>query len=205
MKIIKILGFLLIFLISNDVFAKTSGAYYGIHLIRYNNEAGNYTDSTGLSVNNVSANGISDEEQISLGLSYKVAFNLFGFYVAPGAFYDFADVSEYDSSGQEWELNTRFGLRVDGGYDLTDNLSGYVFTGYASNNLTVTNSRGSSSANEVDPFYGVGAKYSILDNIDLSFEYEFSGYKADVLYTNRVRADQEFDTQVMRLGVNFSF
>lgn len=205
MKNTKIIFFLLALLMSKNVFAKTSGAYYGINLIRYDTEAGNYNDSTGLSVNNVSAENISNEEQISVGLNYKVAFNLFGFFVAPGAFYDFANVSDYDSQGQEWELNTRFGLRVDGGYDLTDNFAGYIFTGYASNNLTVSNSRGSSSANEVDPFYGLGVKYSILNNIDLNFEYEFSGYKADVLYTNGVRADQEYDTQVMRLGVSFSY
>jgi len=205
MKYLKIVGFLVIFLMSKDVLARTAGAYYGVSLIRYDSEAGNYNDSTGKSVNNTSAEGISNEEQISVGLNYKVAFNLFGFFVAPGAFYDFANVSQYDNQGQEWELNTRFGLRVDGGYDLTDNIAGYAFTGYASNNLTVSNSRGSSSGSEVDPFYGVGAKYTVLDNIDLSFEYEFSGYKADVLYSNGVKADQEYDTQVMRLGVSFRY
>lgn len=204
MKYIKIVGFLVIFLMSKDVMARTAGAYYGINLIRYNNEAGNYNDSEGNSLNNSVAKDISTEDQISVGLNYKVAFNVLGLYVAPGVFYDFANVSEYDNSGQEWELNSRFGLRVDGGYDLTDKLAGYAFTGYASTNLSVNNSAGGSSENEIDPFYGLGVKYSVLGNIDVNFEYEFSGYKIGTV-TGDVQAEQEFDSQVMRLGINFRY
>lgn len=206
MKNLKIIAFLFIYLISKDVFAKTAGAYYGINLIRSDIEAGNYVDNTGISLNNSVSRSISDEEQYSLGLNYKVAFNLFGFFVAPGAFYDFSNVSEYDNTGQEWELNARYGLRVDGGYDLTDSLAGYAFTGYAGNYLSLSNSAGSSSTIEAEPFYGAGVKYTVIDNVDLSFEYETSRYRLGVSSSsNNLRLDQEFNIQVMRLGVNFRY
>lgn len=205
MKILKIITFLVAIVISQNAVAKTSGAYYGISLIKTNIEAGNYNDSTGSSVNNRSARNISNDDQISVGLNYKIAFNILGFYVAPGVFYDFANVSQYDDLGHEWELDTRIGLRVDGGYDLTRNLSGYVFTGYASNNISINNSSGTSSSNEIDPFYGLGVKYSVLGNIDVNLEYEFSGYRTPAEYINSIRAKQEFDSQIARLGVSFSF
>lgn len=202
---IKKILVILFLLLSNNALAKTSGDYLGISLIRSDVEAGNYVDTTGKSLNNVFANNIRDDDRYSFGLNYKYAINFGGFFVAPGVFYDHNDISAADNLGQRWKLNNRLGVRFDGGYDLSDNFAGYGFTGFSVNGLEVANNITSSNGTVTEPFLGFGVKYSILDIVDLSLEYEFSRYKADVKFVNNVEADQEFDLNVIRFGVSFGF
>ena len=49
---------------------------------------------------------IKDTDQISLGISYKHAFNFNNFFIAPGVFFDYSNLNAKEINAQ---INTMFG------------------------------------------------------------------------------------------------
>jgi len=219
---------------SSMAFAKTEGNYAGLSVINTNVKAGDYK-SDGFTESNKDAFGLKNDDQFSLSTSYKYAFNFGGFFVAPGVLFDYANTSskaneninDVDGSNtysinqkSNFDINYRLGLRVDLGYDITDDIAAYVHTGVASSfynaksttDFSITdNSTGdvigqssdleSASGHSIDLTYGLGFKYSVLKNLDLNLEYEASKMKMDL----GEGSNQAFKLQVVRLGASYKF
>lgn len=197
--------------LSSVAHAKTEGNYVGLNIIKSKVEAQKLTIA-GTSYTNNQGFLVQDESQVSLGLNYKHAFNFDGIYIAPGAFFDYTNVN---TNGQvnggattTFDLDYRYGLRVDLGYDITNELAAYVHAGIANNIYANTwsfnGNSSNTSNNDVATTYGVGLKYSVTNNVDVNLEYEVSEFDMDMaLATNQ--GTQEFDLNVLRVGVGFKF
>ena len=191
--------------------AKTEGNYVGLSIIKSDIEAkGNTISGVNFGNNPFLA---QDESQVSVGVNYKYAYNFDGIYIAPGAFFDYTNVS---TNGQvtngattTFDVDYRYGLRVDLGYDVTNELATYVHLGAANNSYGNTwsfnGNSSSTSDSETATTYGVGAKYSLTSNLDVNLEYEVSEFDMDMNFVSGIEGKQEFEIKVLRAGVAFKF
>lgn len=197
-------------LISSLANAKTEGNYVGIDLIQTETSADKTIDGTGSSSNDA-AFKIKDADQISLGVNYKYAFNFNNFFVSPGIFFDYSDISAKDSANDEWNLDYRLGAKVDLGYDVTDKFAVFVNAGIVNNYYTVdwksSSSVSKKSDSDLSLAYGLGVKYSVLDNLDASLGYEMSSFDMDSPdYPTMVGKERtEIDVQTIRVGASYKF
>lgn len=203
-------------LATTNAYAKTEGHYATLNIIETELKAGNLAYSRNgetADLANTTGYKIRDEKQISFGLNYKYAFNFDGLYVAPGVFYDHSDIQTVDAENDLWELNHRYGLRLDIGYDITDKFSAYLFGALAVNEYGIDTTNGSNIGSTTDTdldtsgAYGLGVKYSVANNIDINLEYEQLGsYEAEIIYANTGNRDvQDFEVNVARIGIAYKF
>jgi outer membrane autotransporter protein len=190
--------------------AKTKGNYVGLNIIKTDMQA---TQNT---YNNVSTNNgfkLADEDQISLGIDYKHAFNFGGFFVAPGGFFEYSNVSTKDESGTtynaDYNLNFRLGAKVDLGYDITDKFAAYTNLGLVANGYSYDYKANNGSSLELSDSavalsYGLGVKYALRDNLDINIEYEVSEFEMDVSGLGNTET-QDFDLEIIKVGAAFKF
>ena len=191
MKKLSIFAALLISLSSVSAFAKTSGNYAGIDLI--------YSE---VELDQTSTSTIRSGDQVSVGVNYKYAFNFDNFFVAPGVFFDYTNIGAKASNGDEWDLDFRYGAKIDLGYDITDKFAAFVNVGAANNHYDARYTSGSkTSDSKLEALYGIGVKYSATDDIDVGVSYEFSNLNVKDPLNNTVK----FDLEVVRLGVSYNF
>ena len=192
MKKFAILATLLISLSSFSAFAKTSGNYAGIDII--------YSE---VKLDQASTSSIGSGDQISVGVNYKYAFNFNNFFVAPGVFFDYTNIRAKASNNDEWDLDFRYGAKVDLGYDITDKFAAFVNIGLANNHYDAKYivSGTKTSDSKIEELYGIGVKYSATDDIDVGLSYEFSNLNVKDPLNNTVK----FDLEVVRLGISYNF
>lgn len=193
----------LFFIASANSFAKTEGNYAGINLIRTNAE---YVDINGLN---------KEDNNVSFGIDYKYAFNYNGLFLAPGIFYNDNDViakSVWNSGGvtDTNHLRYSYGFKLEAGYDINNKISLFGIVGHSENRINF--SRVSASAGYLRRFdstreafiYGLGAKYSLSDNLDLVAAYELSQYsKSDDVFNDTDNLNSDYE--VARIGLSFNF
>jgi opacity protein-like surface antigen len=176
--------------ISYSSLAKTEGFSIGFDLL-----------NTHSSSNQLST--IADEDQISSSVNLKHAFNWNGFYLAPGAFVDFTELSHTDSQGDEWDLDYRYGVNLDLGFDFNDKHSAFANIGYA-NNIYELNLRAQNSeleGSDATGFYGFGYKYNLDEFWDLRAAYEFFSFDMEFASNSQT----QFDVDVLRIGAAYRF
>lgn len=189
---------------SQSTFAKTEGNYIGIDAIR-----------TELRFDKVKGSAlpgdIGNDNETSVGVNYKYAFNFDNFFVAPGLFYDYAHAKAISTGTfglgtpfrDDLELNHRFGAKLDLGYDITNKFAAFATVGAANNSVRVLwrPQYMSNHTNGLGLIYGVGAKYSVTHNIDFNLGYEFSNARMKDLDGRRI----DFNVNVARAGVAYKF
>lgn len=187
---------------SAPAFAKTEGNYIGVNLLNTNMESdSDFSDRT------------NRDNDFSAGVDYKYAFNFNNFFIAPGLFYNHNDVIDHERSGNiisTDELKYSYGVKLDLGYDITDNFAIAAVIGHSENRRHAGNVSAISgilyndNATDEAFIYGLGLKYSVTKNLDLTAGYEISQYgKSNNLFdtTDEFRSDY----QVARVGVAFNF
>ena len=183
-----------IFLYISNASAKTSGNYLGIDLIHSEVKLDNISTGTNSS--------IRSGDKVSVGVNYKYAFNFDNFFVAPRVFFDYTNIGAKASNNDEWDLDFRYGAKVDLGYDITDKFAAFVNVGAANNHYEARYASGSkTSDSKLEALYGVGVKYSATDAIDFGLSYEISNLNVKDPLNNTVK----FDLEVFRLGVSYNF
>lgn len=200
MKKLITIAFIISAFTASSAFAKTEGHYLGISAIKTNLESGKY-QFNGINYGDVAK---VDDSSTSFGMSYKYAFNFEAVYIAPTIFYDHSNISSKGALENTWDLNSRYGLGADIGYDFTDQISAYLKTGIANNRYEFVGGSSSVSDGDISAYYGIGAKYSILENLDINLEYEVSEFEADI-GINGNDEKHSFDINVMRIGVSYKF
>jgi opacity protein-like surface antigen len=163
---------------SSGAFAKTEGNYVGVDLLATTYKTSDRSDKHA-------------DTRVGFGVNYKYAFNFDGLFIAPGVFYN-ANNAKSEHQGWEEKLDNSYGIKADLGYDLTDNFAPFVTFGYQENRLEYAAANGSSNWTSESLIYGVGAKYSVADNIDVSLAYEHVDYNG--------KGTSSFNPDVLKLG-----
>ncbi len=189
-------------LAGSSAFAKTEGNYLGVELLRTKAE---HLYKTNGVVNNTL--GKFDDSATGYGLNYKYAFN-FGnnVFVAPGIFYDKIGTSAEDLDHDPINIQSRYGVKLDVGYDLTNQAAIYFTNGFAKTRYSVdwltTNSGEIVSTTPFVYFYGIGATYQASKNITFNAEYNrqhISLMSPSAIVTARSKIE------VMKVGIAYSF
>ncbi|MBL6664801.1 MAG: porin family protein [Rickettsiales bacterium] len=156
------------------------------------------------------------------GIEYNYAFNFNNFFIAPGVFYELTNVETNRADGanyynQDLDINSRYGVKANFGYDVSDQFSAYIPVGYAVNNyeLKTKDYFGSShvslkqTGSESAFLYGIGFSYSPVDSISVNLEYNRSSFdiktKTDIALVGDVKLKTENDLNVIKLGVSYKF
>jgi opacity protein-like surface antigen len=170
---------------ASSAFAKTEGSYVGVDAL-----ATKYKDFD-LDGNKKSDTGYG------VGVNYKYALNMNNFFVAPGVYYNYNN-AEVKYDGIKDKLKYSYGAKADIGYDITNKLAAFVSFGYQRNHLEATGEGVKISDNLNSLVYGIGAKYSVMENVDVSLAYEYVDYtKAEV--------DSSLNPSVVKLGAAYRF
>ena len=135
--------------------------------------------------NNIKA----DHDSIGFGLNagYKIGFNQA--FVAPELFFDYLNNSgkqsgyELDMASNKndrFEINNRYGAKVNLGYNFTEKFNGFVNLGlantrYAVNSESIKLSKG---ASKLAPIYGLGVAYNINDKWTTKLSYDRQKFNA---------------------------
>jgi len=210
---IKLFIILFILLFSTNLQARTVGNYVGIDLIKTN-----LSFSMEKSVSEPNHKIIKSRQTVpssmhSFGFKYNYALNYRGFFISPGLIYERNNVNNpfnYSSAGGDSDIvfygksyskiTQRYGIKLDLGADISNDLSIYGTIGHAVNyyetygslyqdreytkieetKITVSENpwklnKGRKSA----PFFGGGFRIKLYKNLLLNGEYNFTRFTID--------------------------
>ena len=205
-------------------FAKTEGSYAGINLLR-----NKITFQEDAKLDSTKAQGVdgivaynttpkSSNNKYGLGLSYKYAFNYNGFFVAPGATYDYYNNHARYDSPENWnfskvQVKNRYAIKSDFGYDVTNKIAPYFTVGYSLLSASGQSNRGFKTKNKSsfvdDWFYGAGLKFDVTDQIALNLEYNTQKFrvKAGVPSSDlsELTANHRTKLETIKAGISYKF
>ena len=186
----------------STAYSKTKGHYAGIGLIKTKMQSGGSHYDHSYSNDEVHV----DDFTYSYGIHYKYALNHKNIFIAPVLFYDRSNISfaGENLTNTRWNLDYRYGIGIDFGYDFTDKIAAYFKGGVASNKYKYESPVLTRSDRDITEFYGLGLKYSLLSNLDIALEYENSEYKADISSPENTFI-QDMDLEVARLLCTYKF
>ena len=169
--------------------AETQGHYVGLNLV--NTYQKGYQES-------------SDSDNNSWGITYGYAFNFDRLFIAPEIFYDHNDSENNNHDVYKFEYDYSYGIKANLGYDITDDLAGYVSLGHAEirNQTTAAPLRGRGSNEYL--IVGFGGRYSINDSFDLSASFELGKLgKSDDIFNSTDGANSFI--RVTKFGLIYNF
>lgn len=181
-------------LISSMAFAKTEGNYVGVYVL-----ATKFKDTFN--------NKREDSIDAGLGINYKHAINFDGLFVAPGVYFNYNNASVDDGGAFTYELESKlkysYGVKLDLGYDITDKFAAFTSIAYQENRIEYDDADPSPASSldrdyRVESFvYGVGAKYSVNDNVDVNLAYEYVEYKN--------HPERSINPDIVKIGASYKF
>lgn len=185
---------------SSAAFAKTEGNYATLSVLRSSVE-NKYKNQPPAPITGIDK---SKDNAIGIGLDYKHAFNYNNFFIAPGAFLEQIGSKAKDEDGNKVNINYRYGVKADLGYDITDNFAVYFTNGFGSVNYKVTDDVETKKGNKINYFYGLGLGYNL--NKELAFNLEYNTQKADLKTPYLPHCDKlDSKIDVIKLGVSYRF
>lgn len=185
---------------SASAMAKTEGHYFGADLIRSEAQYQSRTNglpTSGVNKFNSSVNGY--------GFDYRYAVNMDRVFVAPGVFYDKIDAKAIASNSDTVNIKSRYGVKLDVGYDVTDKVGLYFTNGFAETGYKVdgvVNGTGTKSKSDLKYYYGAGVTFNIVKNWDLRAEYTTQSFGMETA-VEAVRVKARLN--VMKFGVLYKF
>jgi opacity protein-like surface antigen len=223
-KVILITTFLSL-VSASAALAKTEGNYVGIDILRTTAKSKSSSDAAADSDLSQYYSHNKTDSAVGFGINYKYAFNFDKFFIAPGLFYERLgttakagySTNSSDPYSQSISLNSRFGLRTDIGYDVTDKFSAYVPLGVnsVSYEFKTSDQNGSDSisskktGNETGYFYGLGFSYAISENFSLNTEYNrLSKLKIKSVANATVNDGtivSNTNVQIFKIGASYKF
>lgn len=104
-------------------------------------------------------------------------------------------------SAIKWNLDYRYGIKTDVGFDITDKFAVFGNFALVNNSYDAMSSSGHKTGNSFAESIGDGVKYSLKDDLDINLSYETSEVKMSVAGVS----DTRFDVNVIRLGAAYNF
>jgi opacity protein-like surface antigen len=195
--------------LSSQAFAKTEGSYVGVNIADFTSD-----NNMKVSENFVQV-GSQDQFKKSstgVGLEYKYAYNFNGLFVAPAVFFDFTRNDAQNAASDNINLENRYGVKFDIGFDIADKFSPYLTIGYAGTSydasvLRVVNSsyvRLNSAGREFAPIYGFGFLFDLNEKV--KFNFEFNHQSIEIPLSSAVGYNHsKTDLTSAKFGVLFNF
>jgi opacity protein-like surface antigen len=205
---------------ASPAFAKTEGSYLGVNVLRA--KADVKTTSSSSTSTDTYFNTKSKDSQTGFGVSYKYAINANDFFIAPGLFFDKigAETKVSDSTNyynQNTKITSRYGVKFDAGYDVTEKFAVYVPVGlsmvnyelktydYLGSSSLTTKTTGRKSA----LFYGLGLSFAATNNVLVNLEYNRSSFDlasgGNVALVGNTTLKAKTTLDVLTLGVAYKF
>ena len=125
---------------------------------------------------------------IGAGLTYKYAINFHDFFIAPGAFFEknWTSVNANEKAGinsnkiQRLDIDSRYGVTADLGYDFTNKFATYLMGGYSVVRYTAKNGAITPGGDYYETILkkssngslivGLGTKYNYSDHVSFNVE-----------------------------------
>ena len=186
MKKLIAISSVLAILAGSSAYAKTEGNYIGVSLLDLKSSQ--------------QYNGRVNDTTIGYGVDYKYAFN-FGnnIFLAPGVFYERIGTSAINSANADLKIRSRYGAKLDLGYDISKQFAVYFTNGIASSRTTVSTN---TEMSNMKYFYGLGGLFHATKNVTLNIEYNTQDFNAK-------GPDQSIDAktklEVLKFGVAYHF
>ncbi len=210
-KLVTITSVLAVFA-SASSFAKTEGNYVGVDIHRASVKVHNhYADSYLATPNNVAMGATNT----GYGVTYKHAFNFDKMFVAPGLFYERISTKITDRAETDQltlRLKDRSGIKLDLGYDISDNAALYFTNGISrvayetgSNDIDGMSVSGVRSRHQLGYFYGVGLSANVAKDVVVSFEYNTQKLTSKSIYNDTGKMDHKFKTQIEVFKMNLAY
>ena len=190
MKTISIIA-LTLTLATSPALAKTEGNYVGIDILQSSVKHKYFDES-------------DKDKSTGFGLNYKYAFNFDKIFLAPGVFTEKLGLKTRNKIDQNATISTnyRHGVKLDLGYDITDNFSAYFTNGFASFDYKLDDNDGySESKSIISYFYGAGLSYKILKNMAMNLEYNTQSPN----FTNTYDVKLKSNAQIAKIGISYNF
>lgn len=188
-----------------SAFAKTEGSFLGAY--------GMLVSSSVKDTSNTDANiNEPTNKELRIGFNYQYAINYQGLFISPELFADVLELSNgsTQSTSDKASVKTRYGVKANIGYDVTEKFAPYVTAGiseveyqsskYNSTGFTTTKVTGSKTA----PIYGLGANFRIHDSA--IFNVEYNRQSVDLSQgTGTGLGKYEVDIDTIKFGVAYNF
>lgn len=203
-------------------YAKTQGHYFGIDTgIAHMNFNETRADG-GMNIIYNSLVNFTDDAKAFHGLYYKYAFNHNNIFFSPGIFYDDLNLETEMTVlsiplDNYWRVKNRYGFKLDIGYDLSNKFALLANIGYAItkseadiSTLSIPTTSGTVDLsgkvkeNNQSLLGGIGAKFSLTNNIDFNLSYEFSSVSIN-FSPNALGAYTSFKLRTLRSGLSYKF
>ncbi len=205
---------------ASAAFAKTEGAYLGVDFI--SSRTSFYTKVDQQDMGWTTYKPTQYGSTYGAGLNFKYAFNMNGFFIAPGLIAEknsFGNIRTKGTNEDSLQVRSRYGAKLDFGYDIADVVSPYVTVGYSAvryksvsngldsgNNLITSASSGTAGG----AFIGGGLQFTLSNNFILNFEYNLQKFtaKPDVpqgseYYLNKYQQIGRMD--IAKVGISYHF
>jgi len=164
-----------------------------------------YKDATGTRA--PSLNSKSDSTSFALSYGYKLELPN-KFFVTPSVFYDYINNQALERFGSNAdfreEVNYRYGLKADLGYNLLEKLSAYGSIGVASTDYTIKWNNVPSlrkNDNDISLVYGGGLSYNVKDDLALNVEYNIQSLEMEAI----LGEGYDTDINMLKIGVSHKF
>lgn len=183
--------------------AKTEGNYVGVSLINTNVKS----KSTFSEVTH-------RDDNFSLGVDYKYAFNFGGIFITPGIFYDHNALKTNHSAGifdpteeEASQLLYSYGAKVNIGYDVNDKFAPFVTLGHMQTRESFSFITSKYTETNEAFLFGAGFKYSVSDKIDVNLSYESVQKELSRNIIEVARGTDKINPtfSVIRLGASYNF
>jgi len=220
MKKLILISSTLAVLAGSSAFAKTEGNYVTVDLHKAISE----THRNTLIVGGTTQDDITKYtgQNTSLGASYKYAFNFDKIFLAPGIFYERIGTKvttgpdDANGSGPTMSVNNRRGVRLDLGYDFTNDFAAYVTTGITSTTyrtshpdadaLGTAQSNQKFRGNKTGYLYGIGFTTNVAKDVSIGAEYNTQMLKVKSLHVvsgSDIRFKNRIDLYKVTLAYHF--
>ncbi len=187
-------------LASSSAFAKTEGNYVGIDFLK-TSVTNRYQSSGGKAAGYEKFDNTSN----GVGVNYKHAINFNDVFVAPGVFFDRLGSEATDVDGGTLSTQSRYGAKLDVGYDVNENFSAYVTNGLAHVKYNINlPSNSTSTGAEISYFYGAGLSTKITKDLSLNVEYNTQTLS---IATPKITGADHIKSKlnVAKLGLSYNF
>ena len=227
---IKLFIILFILFFSTNLQARTVGNYVGVDLIKTNLSFSMETTFSEPNHKIIKSRQTVSSSMHSFGFKYNYALNYRGFFISPGLIYEKNNVNNpfnYSSAGGHSlislygksysKIAQRYGIKLDLGGDINNDISIYGTIGHAINNYEtygslyfdrayVTNEKTKYTVSENPwklnkgkksaPFFGGGFRIKLYKNWLLNGEYNFTRFTIDTKASEQTITGQKNDIPV---------
>ncbi|MCE3255763.1 MAG: hypothetical protein K0R25_1257 [Rickettsiaceae bacterium] len=166
-----------------------------------------YNDTRSKLKNSQPGRDVHDDDEFNYGLNAGIrAFHSDNLFGSAELFYDDFNLSANDSyapsgRGERFELDNRYGLKLNLGAAVTENVTPFVTIGAANVRYNINSAVGGISKTELTPLYGAG----LLVDLNKSFSVR-AAYDYQPLYTkSSLGGSNRNHLNIVRVGLAYNF